>query len=98
MRRLFWLAFGLGAGATGAVLASRWTRRQAQRVQPRAIAREAKGGLLDLSKLVAGSIEEGKRADLAVVDRNLFDASDATVADARVEHTIAAGRVVHSAG
>ena len=62
MRRLFWLAFGLGAGATGAVLASRWTRRQAQRVQPRAIAREAKGGLLDLSKLVAGSIEEGKRA------------------------------------
>jgi len=62
VRRLFWLAFGLGAGATGAVLASRWTRRQTQRVQPRAIAREAKGGLLDLSKLVAGSIEEGKRA------------------------------------
>ena len=45
----------------------------------------------------AGSVEEGYRADLVVLDRNLFDVSDATVADARVEHTIAAGRVVHSA-
>jgi predicted amidohydrolase YtcJ len=44
----------------------------------------------------AGSIEEGNRADLVVLDRNLFDAHDATVADARVEHTIAAGRVVSS--
>ena len=44
----------------------------------------------------AGSIEEGNRADLVVLDCNLFDAHDATVADARVEHTIAAGRVVHS--
>jgi predicted amidohydrolase YtcJ len=43
-----------------------------------------------------GSIEEGNRADLVVLDRNLFDAADATVADARVEHTIAAGRVVSS--
>jgi predicted amidohydrolase YtcJ len=46
----------------------------------------------------AGSIEEGNRADLVVLDRNLFDAPDATVADARVEHTIAAGRVVFSPG
>lgn len=62
MRRLFWLAFGLGAGATGAALASRWTRRQVKRAKPQALAREAKGGLLELSKLVASSIEEGKRA------------------------------------
>ena len=33
-----------------------------QRAKPRAIAREARGGLLDLSKLVAESVEEGKRA------------------------------------
>jgi predicted amidohydrolase YtcJ len=46
----------------------------------------------------AGSVEEGKRADLVVLDRNLFDLPDATVADARVEHTIAAGRVVSSPG
>ena len=43
----------------------------------------------------AGSIEEGNRADLVVLDRNLFGAPGATVADARVEHTVAAGRVVY---
>jgi predicted amidohydrolase YtcJ len=43
-----------------------------------------------------GAIEEGRRADLVVLDRNLFDAPGGAVADARVEHTIAAGRVVYS--
>jgi membrane protein involved in colicin uptake len=62
MRRGFWVALGLGAGATGAVITSRWARRQANRVKPSSLAREAKGGLLDLSKLVAESIEEGRRA------------------------------------
>ena len=62
MRRLFWLAFGLGAGATGAILASRWTKKQATRAKPQTIVREAKGGLLELSKLVSESLEEGKRA------------------------------------
>jgi predicted amidohydrolase YtcJ len=42
----------------------------------------------------AGSVRESKRADLVVLDRNFFRAHDATVADARVETTIAAGRVV----
>jgi hypothetical protein len=62
VKRGFWVALGLGAGATGAVLASRWTRKQAARVAPQTIAREAKGGLMDLSKLVSESIQEGKRA------------------------------------
>ena len=31
-------------------------------MKPATLAREAKGGLLDLSKLVAESLEEGKRA------------------------------------
>jgi len=62
VRRLFWLAFGLGAGAAGAVLASRWTRKQAKKVAPSAIANQARGGLLELSKLVAESMQEGKRA------------------------------------
>lgn len=62
MRRGFWVALGLGTGATGAILASRWTRKQAARAKPATIAREAKGGLLDLTKLLAESIEEGKRA------------------------------------
>jgi hypothetical protein len=62
VKRGFWVALGLGAGATGAIIASRWTRKQAQRVAPQTLAREAKGGLMDLSKLVAESIQEGKRA------------------------------------
>ena len=61
MRRLFWLGLGLGAGAAAVIAASRWTRRQANKVSPVTIAREAKGGLLDLSKLVAQSMEEARR-------------------------------------
>ena len=61
-RRGFWVALGLGAGATGAVLASRWTKKQAARVAPATLSREAKGGLLDLGKLVSESIAEGRQA------------------------------------
>jgi predicted amidohydrolase YtcJ len=43
-----------------------------------------------------GSIEPGKLADLAVIDRNLF--RDGPIGDARAEFTIAGGRVVHEAG
>jgi hypothetical protein len=62
VRRLFWLALGLGAGAAGAVLTTRFARRQIQKVAPSTIAREARGGLLELSKLVSESIAEGRRA------------------------------------
>jgi len=62
MRRPFWVALGIGFGAVTAIMASRWTRRQVQRAKPQTIAREARGGLLDLSKLVTESVEEGKRA------------------------------------
>jgi hypothetical protein len=61
VKRPFWVALGLGAGATGAVLASRWTKKQAQRVAPTTIARETKGGLMDLSRLVSESIQEGRQ-------------------------------------
>lgn len=62
MRRLFWLAAGLGAGATGAIMTTRWLRRTRERAAPAAMARELRGGVMDLSKLVAESIAEGKRA------------------------------------
>ena len=62
IRRGFWVALGLGAGAASAVIASRWARRQADRVAPATLAREAKGGVLDLGKLVSESIAEGRRA------------------------------------
>lgn len=62
MRRLFWLAAGLGAGVAGAVLTSRWARRQAERVAPARLVRRAGDGLVELGKLVAESLEEGRRA------------------------------------
>lgn len=62
IRRLFWTAFGVGLGATTALVASRWTRKQARRAAPQTVAREAKGGLLDLTKLVTASVDEGRRA------------------------------------
>jgi len=62
VRRLFWLALGLGAGAVGAVLTARFARKQMQKVAPSTLAREARGGVMELSKRVSESIAEGKRA------------------------------------
>lgn len=62
MRRLFWLALGLGAGAAGAIMTARFARRQMDKVAPSTLASEARGGLLDLSRRVSESIEEGRRA------------------------------------
>jgi hypothetical protein len=62
VRRLFWAALGVGAGAALGVGAMRWTRRQARKVAPSNLAREASGSLLDLSKLVSESMAEGRRA------------------------------------
>ncbi|HKZ76662.1 MAG TPA: hypothetical protein VJ259_08345 [Actinomycetota bacterium] len=62
MRRLFWVALGLGAGAVGAVLTARFARKQMQKVAPSTLAREARGGMMELSKRVSESIAEGKRA------------------------------------
>ncbi len=62
MRRIFWLALGLGAGAVGAVMTARFARKQAQKVAPANLAREAKGGIMEFSKLVSESLAEGKRA------------------------------------
>jgi hypothetical protein len=84
VRRAFWVSLGLGAGAASAILASRWTKRQAQRVAPATIARETKGGLLDLSRLVTESIAEGRRA-MDERERELraaYDAADATAGTA----------------
>ncbi|MEA2522566.1 MAG: hypothetical protein QOI81_2212 [Actinomycetota bacterium] len=44
-----------------------------------------------------GSLEVGKRADLVVVDRNLFDRVSGYIGDAHAEMTLAKGRVVHRA-
>jgi hypothetical protein len=60
-RRVFWLAMGLGAGAASAVLASRWLKRQTERMAPANVAKSAQTGLLELGKRVAESIEDGRR-------------------------------------
>ena len=62
MKRIFWLALGLGAGATGAVLASRWAKKQTQKMAPANIARNTQAGLLNLGKRLSESIAEGKKA------------------------------------
>ncbi|MGZ8593955.1 MAG: hypothetical protein ACXWYC_11720 [Actinomycetota bacterium] len=62
MRRIFWLAVGLGAGVAGAVMTTRFARRQASKVAPAALAREARGGLMDLARLVSESMAEGREA------------------------------------
>jgi hypothetical protein len=62
VRRLFWVALGLGAGAASAILASRFVRKQTAKVAPSNLAREARGGMMDLAKLVSDSLAEGKAA------------------------------------
>jgi hypothetical protein len=62
VRRIFWATLGLGAGAVGAIMTMRFARRQARKVAPANLAREARGGLMDLAKLVSESINEGREA------------------------------------
>jgi hypothetical protein len=62
VKRLFWLAVGLGAGIAGAVMTMRFARRQAQKVAPSNLAREAKGSIMDLARRFSESISEGERA------------------------------------
>lgn len=44
---------------------------------------------------VAGSIEAGKRADIAIYDRNLFEIDAYEISEARVDFTIFDGRIVY---
>ncbi|MBW2679067.1 MAG: amidohydrolase family protein [Deltaproteobacteria bacterium] len=47
---------------------------------------------------IVGSIETGKRADLIVLDRNLFDIPPAEINQAKVLLTLFDGRVVYDEG
>ena len=58
MRRIFWLALGLGAGATGAVLAARWVEKQTRRMAPSNLARQASGTVKDVSSLIGEAVRE----------------------------------------
>jgi hypothetical protein len=62
VRRIFWLALGLGAGATMAVLAARRVRRASEAMAPANVAKEAQQALADLGQLISQSLEAGRRA------------------------------------
>jgi hypothetical protein len=61
MRRVFWVALGLGAGATGAILAARWFERQTRRMAPANLARQAGGTLRDATSLIGEALAEFRR-------------------------------------
>jgi hypothetical protein len=61
MRRIFWLAMGLGAGVTTAVIVSRWARRQAERMAPPNLARQAGETVRDVGSLVGEALSEFRR-------------------------------------
>lgn len=62
LRRAFWIALGIGAGAAGAIMTMRFAHRQARKVAPATLAREARGGIMDIAKLFSEAFEEGKAA------------------------------------
>jgi hypothetical protein len=61
VRRIFWLALGLGAGATSAVLAARWFEKQTRRMAPSNLARQAGGTVKDLSSLIGEATREFRK-------------------------------------
>jgi hypothetical protein len=62
VRRIFWLAVGLGAGIAGAVMTMRFLRKQASKVAPANLAKQARGGVMDVARLFSESIAEGREA------------------------------------
>ena len=58
MRRLFWV----GVGVTVAVMATRWVRKQRERYGPANVVDRLAEGARDLGRLVAASVDEGRRA------------------------------------
>ena len=60
MKRAFWLAMGLGAGVSGAVMLSRWMRRQQERLSPANIGAQVGETVRDLGQLVRTALDEGR--------------------------------------
>jgi hypothetical protein len=58
MRRLLWIAVGVGA----AYYASKWFRKQRERYGAEAVSEKARQGARDLFALAKMSVEEGRRA------------------------------------
>jgi hypothetical protein len=61
VRRAFWVALGLGAGATAAIIASRWMRRQTERMAPANIGQQLGSTARDLGQLAREAVDEWRR-------------------------------------
>jgi len=61
VQRMFWVALGLGAGATVAVMASRWARQQREAYSPVAIGRQAARVAKDTGSLFGAAFDEFRR-------------------------------------
>jgi hypothetical protein len=62
VRRIFWLAVGLGAGVTVAVMATRWARQKTEQFAPANVARQAGNVVGDVGRLLreaAGEFRAG---------------------------------------
>jgi hypothetical protein len=57
-RRVFWLAVGLGAGSTAVIMANRWAQRQAARMAPANLAREASNAVRELGTVLADAAKD----------------------------------------
>jgi hypothetical protein len=65
VKRAFWLAAGLGAGVAGAIMTSRWMRRQQERLSPAHIGAQFSEGVRDLGGLFREALEEARVATRA---------------------------------
>jgi hypothetical protein len=54
----FWVAVGLGAGVTAAILVSRWMRRQREALAPSNLAKQAAGRANDLGTVLRDAAKE----------------------------------------
>jgi hypothetical protein len=58
VRRVFWLAVGLGAGVTVGLMATRWARQQSQRLAPANVGRQALDVAGDVGRLLKEAVAE----------------------------------------
>jgi hypothetical protein len=58
VRRIFWLSMGLGAGATAAIMAGRWLRRQQRALAPANLVHQAGEAVHDLTSLMGEAAKE----------------------------------------
>jgi hypothetical protein len=59
---MFWTALGLGAGVSGAIMVSRWVRRQRERYSPANLGAQLSGGARDVGALFREAVAEGRMA------------------------------------